>query len=76
MSDPNMKVCPRCLTDYSENSAKSKLDNETEICNVCSLEESMIEWFNIKLKASEIPGEVMERETKFSNMIFQKSEKK
>lgn len=70
------RVCPRCQSDYEKNSVKSKLDDETEICNVCSLEESLIEWYNIKQKSSEIPGDVMERQTKFSNMLFQKSEKK
>ncbi len=70
------RVCPRCQSDYEVNSVKSKLDDETEICNVCSLEESLIEWYNSQQKASEIPRDVMERQTKVSNMLFQKSEKK
>ena len=70
-----MIVCPRCLSDHSDHSVLTKLDNKTEICKVCSLEESMIEWYNIKQRSSEIPGDVMLRETEFTNKLFQKPAK-
>jgi hypothetical protein len=76
MSDPSMKVCPRCLSDYADRSVLSNIDSETEICWTCGLEESLIEWYEVKHRPSDIPGEVMERQTKFSNMLFQKNEKK
>jgi len=67
-------TCPRCFSD-AELSVRCKRDGVTEICEICSLEESLIEWYKIKQKESEIPAEVMEREIKFSNNLFQKNGK-
>jgi len=68
MSDPSIKVCPRCDNDYAENSVMSK---QIEICWTCHLELCMIEWYEKKDRASEIPGEVMEREMKFQKLQYE-----
>ncbi len=36
-----MKKCPKCKMEYKRPSAMSRLDNKTEICELCSLAESM-----------------------------------
>ena len=69
MSDPTMSVCPRCETDFSVDGVKSKRDNRYIICKGCGLEECMIDWFRLKQKDGDIPGESMERETKFVNVV-------
>ena len=61
--------CLRCETDFSVDGVKSKRDNRFIICKACGLEECMIDWFRLKRKDGEIPGESMERETKFVNYV-------
>lgn len=36
-----LKKCPKCKMEYKRPSAMSRLDNKTEICELCSLAESM-----------------------------------
>ena len=36
-----MKVCPKCKMEYQRSSARSRLDNKTEICELCSTAESI-----------------------------------
>lgn len=36
-----LKKCPKCNMEYKRPSAMSRLDNKTEICELCSLAESM-----------------------------------
>lgn len=66
------KVCPRCFSDYTEDSAISRRDNITGICSVCGNEEALIDWFNHKQRWSEIPGEVMEREDRLARSLTKK----
>ena len=42
-------VCPICNLDYSQHSAISRIDNNTEICPNCGLKEALVE-FIIKNK--------------------------
>ena len=69
MSDPTMSVCPRCETDFSVDGVKSKRDNRYIICKGCGLEECMIDWFRFRENDGDIPGESMERETRFVNLV-------
>lgn len=36
-----MKKCPKCKMEYERPSAISRLDNKTEICELCATAESM-----------------------------------
>ena len=36
-----MKKCPKCKLEYERPSAISRLDNKTEICELCATAESM-----------------------------------
>lgn len=36
-----MKKCPKCKLEYQRPSAISRLDNKTEICELCATAESM-----------------------------------
>ena len=36
-----MKKCPKCKLEYKKPSAISRLDNKTEICELCATAESM-----------------------------------
>lgn len=37
----DLKKCPKCKMSYKRPSAISRLDNKTEICELCSLAESI-----------------------------------
>ena len=37
-----MKKCPKCKLEYERPSAISRLDNKTEICDVCAMAEAII----------------------------------
>lgn len=39
--DTTTRHCPRCGRDYTEYPALSRLDNATEICSQCGIEEAM-----------------------------------
>lgn len=69
MKDFGLKTCQRCDDDYRNRNTKSRRDHNFSICPTCCDEEAMIDWFKNKGRESEIPGEVMERETKFGNKI-------
>lgn len=37
-------ICPICNMDYSEHSAISRIDNSTEICPACGMNEALVEF--------------------------------
>lgn len=36
-----MRVCPKCKKHYEENPALSRIDNKTEICPNCGINEAL-----------------------------------
>jgi len=62
-------ICQRCQIEYSNRNTKSRRDLNISICPNCCDEEAMIDWYQRQQRSSEIPGEVMERETEFLNKL-------
>ena len=46
----DLKKCPKCKMSYKRPSAISRLDNKTEICELCSLAESITNLLNYLLQ--------------------------
>jgi len=67
--EPEIKICPRCHGEYSHRNTKSRRLRTIPICPKCLDEEALIDWYQKEERASEIPGEIMERETEFLNKI-------
>jgi len=50
MNNPNeVKKCPRCKLDYTGFPALSRLDNKTDICSSCGMEEALQNFVGIGL---------------------------
>ena len=43
--------CPRCLKKWTGFPAIGRVDNETEICSPCGVEEGMEDFFGLPLKS-------------------------
>ena len=44
-----MKTCPRCGVEYDGFPAMSRVDNKTDICSHCGVEESLQDYFGVTL---------------------------
>lgn len=44
-----IKICPICGREYTDNSAISRRDNETEICPTCGLSEAIEDYLTEEL---------------------------
>ena len=42
-------VCPICNLDYSQHSAISRIDNNTEICPYCGIKEALVSFIYSKI---------------------------
>ena len=41
----DIKICPRCNSEYTGFPALSRVDNETYICSSCGVEEAHLQYF-------------------------------
>lgn len=46
----NIKKCPKCKQEYSAYPAISRADNKTEICSLCGITESLVNWLFPRLE--------------------------
>ena len=64
----NLKRCPKCKLEYKRPSAISRLDNKTEICELCATAESMaifkMATENKKIELSIVKETKLEKEIK------------
>ena len=55
MTENKTRLCPRCVKDYDEYPALSRMDNKTNICSKCGSREAMLDYIDLEhLPAEEI----------------------
>jgi len=42
-------ICPRCQEEWTGFPALGRIDNKTEICSPCGIEEGMQDYFGVEL---------------------------
>ena len=57
-----MKVCPKCKMEYKKPPAISRLDNKTEICELCGIAEAFV-IFNMATQRKKVELSIV-KETK------------
>jgi hypothetical protein len=59
------KLCPRCLKDYDEYPALSRMDNKTDICSKCGNQEAMLDYIDLE----HLPSEQIQQTRMFCERI-------
>ena len=67
MKNNEIKKCPKCKLEYKRPSAISRLDNKTEICELCATAESMA-IFKMAMEKKPVELSIV-KETKFEREI-------